>query len=89
MRYDRVNIGNRLLVYIFRTDDPELVIRELPRIVRAGLEERNVKSFNRFRLVLATDEARAGAAATRAYLKLDFTDDRTFLHVVKKSQTAF
>ena len=28
--YDRINIGNRLLIYIFRTDDTEFVKKELP-----------------------------------------------------------
>jgi hypothetical protein len=87
--YDRINIGNRLLVYVFRADEPEPVTRELPGLLRAGLEERNAKGFNRFRLVLATDSARAGTAAMRAYKALGPTDDRTFLHVVKTGQISF
>ena len=87
--YDRVNIGDRLLVYIFKSDDPEFTGRELARIVRAGKEERDRKSFNRFRLVLATGDARVGTAAMKAYKELDFADDRTFLHIVKKEQIAF
>lgn len=87
--YDRVNIGNRLLIYIFETEDPVFVGRELARIVRAGKEERDRKSFNRFRLVLAADDARVRTAAMKAYKELEFIDDRTFLHVVKKEQTAF
>lgn len=87
--YDRVNIGNRLLVYIFRTDDPDFTGKEMSRLVRAGMEERNAKGFNRFRLVLASDNARAGTAAMKAYKALDFTDERAFLHVVEKGQVAF
>ena len=89
MQYDRINIGNRLLVYVFRTDDPQFAINALPRMVRSGMDERNDKSFNRFRLVLATDDARVGDDAMRAYLKLGFTDNRTFMHVVKKDQVSF
>jgi hypothetical protein len=87
--YDRINIGNRLLVYVFRTDDQEFVSREFPGIVRAGLDERNNKGFNRFRLVLASDNSRAGTAAMKAYEALGFTDDRTFLHVVRTGQIEF
>jgi hypothetical protein len=87
--YDRINIGNRLLVYIFRTDDSEFVKKELPGMVRAGVEERDRDGFNRFRLVLATDEARVEITAMKAYKALDFTDDRTFLHVVEKGQIVF
>jgi|AGTN01.2.fsa_nt_gi hypothetical protein len=89
LQYDRINIGNRLLVYVFQTDDPGFASNAMPRIVRTGVDERNSKSFNRFRLVLATDDARVGNDAMRAYLKLGFTDDRTFMHVVKKSQVSF
>jgi hypothetical protein len=88
-RYDRINIGNRLLIYIFQTDDLEFTGRELARIVRAGKEERDRKGFNRFRFVLTTDSDRVGIAAMKAYKELDFTDDRTFLHIVKKEQIAF
>jgi hypothetical protein len=87
--YDHINIGNRLMVYIFRTDDPEFVRKDMARIIRAGKEERDSKGFNRFRLVLASDDARVGVAAMKAYKELDFADDRTFLHVVKKEQIAF
>jgi hypothetical protein len=86
--FDRINIGNRLLVYIFRTDDPEFVKKELPGIVRAGVEERDRNGFNRFRLVLAADEARVEIAAMKAYKGLGGTDDCTFLHVVEKDQVA-
>ena len=87
--YDRINTGNRLLVYVFRTEEPEFVATGLPGIVRAGMDERNSKGFNRFRLVLATDNARVGTAAMKAYKALGFTDDRTFLHVVKTNQILF
>jgi hypothetical protein len=87
--YNRINIGNRLLIYIFRTDDPGFVRKDLAGIVRAGNGERDQKSFKRFRLVLASDDARVGIAAMKAYKELDFVDDRTFLHVVKKEQVTF
>jgi len=87
--YDRVNIGNRLLIYIFEADDPGFAGKELAGIARAGKEERDRKGFNRFRLVLSTDEARVEIAAMKAYRELDFIDDRMFLHVVSKEQIAF
>jgi hypothetical protein len=87
--YDRVNIGNRLLIYIFRTDDPDFVSKELASIARAGMGERNAKGFNRFRLVLASDNARVEIAAMKAYKALDFADDRIYLHVVQPDQTDF
>jgi len=87
--YDRINVGNRLLVYIFRTDDPDFVKRELPGLVRAGVEERDRDAFNRFRLVLATGEPRVEIAAVKAYKGLGTVDDRTFLHVVDQAEITF
>lgn len=88
-KYDRINIGNRLLIYVFRTDDAQFVEGELSRIIRAGKAERDAKGFNRFRLVLATDEARVSGPAMKAYKKLDFLDDRIYLHVVGTGQVSF
>jgi hypothetical protein len=87
--YDRINIGNRLLIYIFSANDPELIGEELPGMLLAGRKERDEQGFNRFRLVLATDVPAAGVAALNAYKKTGQTDDRLFLHVVPSAQTEF
>ena len=88
-KYDHINVGNRLLIYVFRTGDARFVAEALQSIVLAGKEERDAGGFNRFRLVLATDATRAGSAATKAYDKLAFLDDRIHLHVIGKSQVTF
>jgi hypothetical protein len=89
VRYDRINIGNRLLIYIFRADDPEFIGEKLPGMLLAGRKERDDRGFNRFRLVLATDAPAAGIAAMNAYKKTGLTDDRLFLHVVHPAQIEF
>jgi hypothetical protein len=87
--YDRINIGNRLLVYIIRADDPGFVGEELPGMLFAGLKERDDGGFNRFRLVLASDAHSAGLAAMNAYKKTGLADERLFLHVVRPAQIGF
>lgn len=87
--YDRINVGNRLLVYVFRIGEPGFASRELPGIVRSGIRERDDEGFNRFRLVVATDNPRVEIAAMKAYQALDFTDDRAFLHVVENEQILY
>jgi hypothetical protein len=89
VRYDRINVGNRLLIYIFRADDPEYVGKELPGMLLAGRKERDGHGFNRFRLVLATDAPAAGVAAMSAYKKTGLADDRLFFHVVHPAQIEF
>ncbi len=87
--YDRINIGNRLLVYVFRTDDAGWASRTLADLVRAGKTERDAEGFNRFRLVLAADAPAAMSPVMKAYGSLDLVDDRIFLHVIPKRQAAF
>ncbi|HUL62971.1 MAG TPA: hypothetical protein VLT35_07890 [Methanocella sp.] len=87
--YDRINIGNRLLVYVFHTDDARWAEVTLARLVRAGKEERDALGFNRFRLVLATGRPAAMGAATKAFGRLPPVDDRTYLHVVRGQQITF
>ncbi len=89
VRYDRINIGNRLLIYVLRADDPEFIGTELPGMLFAGRKERDDAGFNRFRLVLATDAPAAGTAAMTAYKKTKLTDDRLFIHVVHPAQIEF
>lgn len=89
VRYSRINIGNRLLVYLFRTDDRHLMLEELGRILRTGLEDRDRNGFNRLRLVYAVEspaELRDMVEKTFATLK---TDDRTYVHVVSRSRAEF
>jgi hypothetical protein len=89
VRYDRINIGNRLLIYVFRADDPEFIEKELPGMLLTGMKERDGGGFNRFRLVLATDVPAAGVAAMTAYKKTGLADDRLFIHVVHPAQIEF
>ncbi|OPY25362.1 MAG: hypothetical protein A4E28_03224 [Methanocella sp. PtaU1.Bin125] len=89
VKYDRINIGNRLLVYVLRADDPAFIGEELPGMLSEGLKERDSGGFNRFRLVLATGVPSAGVAATNAYKATGLADDRLFLHVVHPAQIKF
>ncbi len=87
--YDRVNIGNRLLIYVFHTGDARWAEDALSRLVSAGKEERDALGFNRFRLVLAASDPAAMGPLMKAFERLAFVDDRVYLHVVPEEQIAF
>jgi hypothetical protein len=53
--YSRINIGNRLLVYISAFNPKDMSSQKLPALIRTGKEERDMLGFNRFRLVIGTD----------------------------------
>lgn len=83
---NRINVGNRLLVYVVTADSVDFVKERLPGLVIAGKDERDGKGFNRFRLVLASDDRKGlEEIAERAFNALPERDEKVHLHVVKKS----
>ena len=80
--YSRINIGNRLLVYLFRTDNKQFILDELKQNLQMGVADRDENGFNRFRLVYALRQpAEIGASAKKVFDSLG-VDDRTHIHVV-------
>lgn len=81
----RILIGNRLLIYIVRVSSNTDLSALLPICINAGIEERDQKNYNRFRLVLAAEDSSFdGAAASFLFSSLSKGDDRLFLHVIEK-----
>jgi len=79
----RILVGERLLIYLMRDANPQAVTRDLPRIVAAGLEERDRRGYNRLRVVL--DCCRPEVLmqpARRLFEALPGRDDRAHLHVL-------
>jgi hypothetical protein len=81
----RINIGNRLLIYVVEIDSEKRVERILPRLINTGKKERDDLGFNRFRLVLACgniDEIKR--TAEELFGNID-RDEKIHLHVVQKA----
>lgn len=79
----RIDSGGRLLVYVV----PAAVMQPLPSsvasAVEAGIAERDRRSFNRFRLVLACAQPAAFDQPARdAFAACTQVDTRVHLHVV-------
>ena len=86
----KVNVGDRLLIYIINADSES----ELAELIRSslikGVEERNKKGFNRFRLVLAVSRPdELHSLAEKAFQNSEHTDEKTHLHVVSKTAARF
>ncbi len=82
----RINIGNRLLIYVVAADSVAFVKETLPELVKAGRDERDRKGFNRFRLVLASDDRKGiEEIAESTFNALPEKDEKVHLHVVEKS----
>lgn len=82
---NKINIGNRLLVYIAEPGDLQKL---MPALIKAGRDERDARGFNRFRLVLVSDDAALRERAFKAFKKLPEVDEKIHLHVVGKAGTS-
>ena len=88
--HNRINIGNRLLVYVVVTDSAAFVKDTLHELLRTGKDERDRMGFNRFRLVLASDKVNEITdIAERTFNALPQRDDKIHLHVVTKDVISF
>jgi hypothetical protein len=87
---NRVNIGNRLLIYVAEVNESGSVNRILPLLCDAGKKDRDSSGFNRFRLVLAADILDDIQQAAEDTFKAIKKDDKMHLHVIlKKNIPAF
>jgi len=87
---NRINIGNRLLIYVAEVDEPDSVNRILPLLCDAGKKDRDSSGFNRFRLVLAADILDDIKQAAEDIFKTINKDEKMHLHVIlKKNIPAF
>jgi hypothetical protein len=79
----RLDVGGRLLVYVVPAPASRKLRSVVAAAVEAGIAERDRRSFNRFRLVLAYAEpAEVEPAARAAFDACPRPDDRVHLHVV-------
>ena len=78
----KINVGNRLLIYVVTVNDPDSLVRILPALVNAGKKERDGAGFNRFRLVLAADDiSKIGKEAGKIFSSLN-KDEKVYLHTL-------
>jgi hypothetical protein len=80
----RINIGNRLLVYIVEIHDMSSIRRVVNVLVGAGVKDRNESGFNRFRLVLATDDPAVMKETAESIFADIAKDDKVHLHVISR-----
>jgi hypothetical protein len=84
----KINIGNRLLIYITEVNNQSSVKNILPSLVSNGKNERDTLKFNRFRLVLVTDTDKLNEIKGNAEMIFDSItkDEKVHLHVVDKKK---
>jgi len=86
---NKINIGNRLLIYIIQTDDINFIKSNLPIIVQFGTKERDSKALNRVRFVIVADKPEEiKPVAENIFKNLASKDEKIHLHVLNKKEFA-
>jgi hypothetical protein len=83
---NKINIGNRLLIYILQTDDINFIKNNLPAIVQSGIKERDSKALNRVRFVIvAVKPEEIKPVAENIFKNLAGKDEKIHLHLINKN----
>jgi hypothetical protein len=85
----KINIGNRLLIYIVEISNPDSVKHVLSSLLDIGKKERDSSGFNRFRLVLATDKLNKIKEVADVTFKTIDKDEKIHLHIIPKNDIPF
>jgi hypothetical protein len=83
--HNKINIGNRLLIYIVEANNPGLIKNVLPFLVNTGKKERDNLRFNRFRLVLVTDKLDEIKETAESIFDTIQKDEKVHLHILRSS----
>ena len=79
----RICIGDRLLIYIISAEKPSGIEDIINTGLMLGVEERNQKGLNRFRLVLVSENPnQLTTEAQQVFNTSEYADDKTHLHLL-------
>jgi hypothetical protein len=81
---NRINIGNRLLVYVMEGNAADL--DKIAAVVRAGKGDRDTHAFNRIRLVFVTDDKGLKKTAGDTFKAITGLDEKVHFHVMGKNE---
>jgi hypothetical protein len=82
----KINIGNKLLIYVVEINNRDSIKKLLPFLVSTGKKERDNLGFNRFRLVLVTEKLNEIKETAERAFKTIPKDEKIHLHVVLKNK---
>jgi hypothetical protein len=81
----KINIGNRLLIYVVEVKNSDSIIDILTFLVDAGKRERDRSGFNRYRLVLAAENLQKIKQVAHDAFNIIEKDEKIHLHIISKT----
>jgi hypothetical protein len=82
---NRINIGNRLLIYIIEVENTDSIRHSLPFLINMGKKERDNSKFNRFRLVITSNNIDETKKVADDVFKTIEKDEKIHLHIIPKT----
>jgi hypothetical protein len=79
----KINVGNRLLVYIVDGDNPE-VKENFGLLIEAGLRERDSKGFNRLRFAVIADNLHQAEMEELEMMVANI--EKVHIHFIRKNE---
>lgn len=83
-RYTRLSIGNRLLIYVFKTVNSDDLDSMISLLVDKGRNERDRLGFNRLRLVLAPERIEQIKKTASEIFEKTQKDEKIHLHIIER-----
>jgi hypothetical protein len=85
--FTRLLVGDRLLIYLLPASSTDATPETLAALARNGRAERDAKGYNRFRLVIASQDALSQDPAARTTFESVLgREDRAHLHFVPSAE---
>lgn len=81
---NKINIGNRLLIYVIEINDRHSLENILTFLVNKGKKERDSLKFNRLRIVILTERLNEIEETARRIFETIHKDEKVHLHVVDR-----
>jgi hypothetical protein len=81
----KINIGDKLLIYILELEQRSELGSELPKLIEAGEKERNDRGFNRFRLVLVSENPDVIQDDAHKLFGQIEKDEKIHLHIISRN----
>lgn len=83
----KINVGDRLLIYIIAMNDKSDIRELISTALKQGVIERNNAGLNRFRMVLVSSHPeRIRDSAEQAFINSQYADEKTHLHIVSEKE---
>ena len=82
----RIDVGVRLLIYVYKVERLTDVLEDIPELIQHGQRAKENGGYNRFRLVLVSDDKEGVAGvATKVFDTLE-KEENIHLHVIGEEE---